>query len=871
MELPFTSALTQTTIPLGYVDEATEDFADGETQIWKITHNGVDSHPVHFHLLNVQVINRVGWDGFISPPEPNELGWKETIKMSPLEDIIVAVKANKPKLPGFGLPLSNRLMDPTQPEGSPFGFTQIDPATGNPKTVVNAMANFGWEYVWHCHILGHEENDFMRPVVFHANEALPIAPTVGTADTAVSPSTGVDLTWTDNSSTEYKFDIQRADVDALGATGTFASVGSALANGSTFNDPTATGPTNASGGTSLAYKVVAVGAKGTAESGIVVTPMQPGAPAAPSGFTAQAQSGSQIALTWTDVALNENGYTLTQTVAGGATSIIPLPANSVSYTAVGLPANTLVSYELVATSPGFTSTPVTTSALTLGAPALSSLSATATSATQVTLAWAPVAPAANQAITSYAIARSAGGASANFTALGTATGYVDNSALQNTTYTYSVSTVNGTGVAPVSGTPKTASATTPFAVPTAITGATFTAVGANSLTVNVQGGTPATSYTVARCTATVANFDCTAPLSQFLPSVTSASASYVDGTVVANTSYVYRLTAVNGTGPTAQSSNTFTTAKVTTTGGVVVTAPTGLTAAVSFALNRVTLTWTDAATNETAFVIERSIDGVNFAQVGTAAARAGTGLTRTFNDAAVSAGQTYYYRVMAQNVTGASVSNSPASNVVKVDYFLAAPSGLTAAIASPTRITLNWVDQSTAETSFAVWRSDNGVLATTPVGTVTRTAAQGTAFGGAVTFNNNNSAATPIVLGHTYTYYVTAVNGTVASAQSNSISVPFVAPTAPAPLTATTANVVGSATRDNVTLSWAAPAPGTTVTVQRIAPAALGGGTTTIVTNSTATTFIDLNVRRSTAAYTYQIRTNAGLSSAYVTSPVVVN
>jgi len=28
------------------------------------------------------------------------------------------------------------------------------------------MANFGWEYVWHCHILSHEENDMMRAVVF---------------------------------------------------------------------------------------------------------------------------------------------------------------------------------------------------------------------------------------------------------------------------------------------------------------------------------------------------------------------------------------------------------------------------------------------------------------------------------------------------------------------------------------------------------------------------------------------------------------------------------------------------------------------------------------------------------------------------------
>ena len=40
------------------------------TQIWKITHNGVDTHPIHFHLFNVQVLNRVGWDGMIKPPEP---------------------------------------------------------------------------------------------------------------------------------------------------------------------------------------------------------------------------------------------------------------------------------------------------------------------------------------------------------------------------------------------------------------------------------------------------------------------------------------------------------------------------------------------------------------------------------------------------------------------------------------------------------------------------------------------------------------------------------------------------------------------------------------------------------------------------------
>ena len=99
VELPFTNFLTQTTIPYGYVDPPTEIFKDGETQIWKITHNGVDTHFIHFHLFNVQVINRVGWDGAIKPPDANELGWKDTVRMNPLEDIIVALRPMKQNLP----------------------------------------------------------------------------------------------------------------------------------------------------------------------------------------------------------------------------------------------------------------------------------------------------------------------------------------------------------------------------------------------------------------------------------------------------------------------------------------------------------------------------------------------------------------------------------------------------------------------------------------------------------------------------------------------------------------------------------------------------------------------------------------------------
>ena len=83
VELPFTTNLNQTTIPMGYAEPTTEIFADNQPQIWKITHNGVDTHPVHFHLFNVQLLNRVGWDGAIRPPDDNEFGWKETSQDEP--------------------------------------------------------------------------------------------------------------------------------------------------------------------------------------------------------------------------------------------------------------------------------------------------------------------------------------------------------------------------------------------------------------------------------------------------------------------------------------------------------------------------------------------------------------------------------------------------------------------------------------------------------------------------------------------------------------------------------------------------------------------------------------------------------------------
>jgi len=206
-EVPLTTFQTQTTVPLGYVDWPTELIQQGQTQLWKITHNGVDSHFMHFHLFNVQVVNRVGWDGSNRQPDPNELGWKDTVRMNPLEDVMVALQPITPTLP-FPLPDSIRPNDVTMPVGvaDANNISGLDPNSGNVSlSQVNQLVNFGWEYVWHCHILGHEENDMMRPIIF---QVAPAAPT----NLLVTPIVGSNhtLTWVDNSANETSFTIQRS-------------------------------------------------------------------------------------------------------------------------------------------------------------------------------------------------------------------------------------------------------------------------------------------------------------------------------------------------------------------------------------------------------------------------------------------------------------------------------------------------------------------------------------------------------------------------------------------------------------------------------------------------------------------------------------
>jgi spore coat protein A, manganese oxidase len=102
----------------------------GTTEIWELVNLTDDTHPIHLHLVRFQILDRRRFDGFqymtegtlryLGPamaPDANEMGWKDTVRV-------------------------------------------------NAKTVTRIIVPFvgyAGRYVWHCHILEHEDNEMMRP------------------------------------------------------------------------------------------------------------------------------------------------------------------------------------------------------------------------------------------------------------------------------------------------------------------------------------------------------------------------------------------------------------------------------------------------------------------------------------------------------------------------------------------------------------------------------------------------------------------------------------------------------------------------------------------------------------------------------------
>jgi hypothetical protein len=293
----------------------------------------------------------------------------------------------------------------------PTAFTQLDLLTGLPATVTNDITDFGWEYVWHCHILGHEENDLMRPLVYRPVVNTPAAPS-----TVVVSNTGA-VSWADptpaisakgNPQNEIGFRVERSQV-INGLAGSYMQLATpallvdgrvnTLANATSFQDAPAPF-------TDYGYRVVAVNESGTTPSSMFLLSQAPALPASLTATSALLANQWSVNLNWTDVATNETNY-LVQRATGsingksgvvtwGALANLPtatslLPSNLTNYADSGL-ANTLYQYQVHAVNGslvGAVATAFAATATTLPAPGQLQIGG-GKSTTSVTLQWQPV-------------------------------------------------------------------------------------------------------------------------------------------------------------------------------------------------------------------------------------------------------------------------------------------------------------------------------------------------------------------------------------------------------------------------------------------------------------------------------------------------
>ncbi|WP_437955498.1 multicopper oxidase [Sorangium sp. So ce119] len=102
--------------PLHWDDPVSENPATGSTEIWELHNFTMDAHPIHVHAVQFQVVNRESADGSVRGPDDGEEGFKDTVIAYPDEITRIKLRFDR----------SGR-------------------------------------FVWHCHILEHEDNEMMRP------------------------------------------------------------------------------------------------------------------------------------------------------------------------------------------------------------------------------------------------------------------------------------------------------------------------------------------------------------------------------------------------------------------------------------------------------------------------------------------------------------------------------------------------------------------------------------------------------------------------------------------------------------------------------------------------------------------------------------
>jgi len=129
---------------LDFDDDITEKPTVGDTEIWRIINLTEDAHPIHLHLVHFQVLDRTPFD-------------REAYTAAQQEYLAGGRQGTPPD------PLAFATGDPIP--ANPWEAGWKDTVIANADMITRIISNFDMAglYVWHCHILEHEDNEMMRP------------------------------------------------------------------------------------------------------------------------------------------------------------------------------------------------------------------------------------------------------------------------------------------------------------------------------------------------------------------------------------------------------------------------------------------------------------------------------------------------------------------------------------------------------------------------------------------------------------------------------------------------------------------------------------------------------------------------------------
>ena len=446
---------------------------------------------------------------------------------------------------------------------------------------------------------------------------------------SVESATSIKITWTDNSSNETGFKIERNT-----SGGSYSQITTVSANATNYTD------TGLVSGVKYYYRVQAYNTAGnSAYSNEVETTTGETTPEAPSNLSASAQSSTSIGITWADNSSNEMGFKIERKTYGGNYSqITTVNANTTSYTDTGLFSGVKYYYRVQAYNTAGNSAysnevEATTAETTPEAP--SNLSVSAQSSTSIRITWADNSN--NE--TGFKIERktSSGNYSQITTVSANTTSYTNTGLSSNTLYYYRVRAYNSAGNSAYSG-EDYATTNGSGSTPEAPSNLSASAQSATSIRITwIDNSNNETGFKIERKTSSGSYSQIT--------SVSANTTSYTDTGLSSDTRYYYRVRAYNSAGNSAYSGEDYT---ITNGSGSTPSAPSNLSVSTQSATS-IRITWTDNSNNETGFKIERKTSGGNYSQIATVNAN-----TTSYTNTGLSSDTRDYYRVRAYNSAGNS-------------------------------------------------------------------------------------------------------------------------------------------------------------------------------------------------------------------------